>query len=140
MFDFEWVEQGFRRFEATPRADEMSAFQRQALDILTAGKTREALNVAAEGRETALRYGAGPLGNSAIAARRLVQAGVRFVTVGMNGSDTHSDNFGRLRNNLLPQLDRALAALIGDLNDQGLLDDTIVYCVGEFNRTPMING
>ena len=118
----------------------MSVFQHQALDILTAGRTRDALDVFAEGDEVIQRYGAGALGRSALAARRLVQAGVRFVTIGMNGWDTHSQNFGRLRNNLLPPLDRALSALIEDLDARGLLQETIVYCVGEFNRTPLING
>ena len=133
------VERGFRRFEKTARADEMSSFQQQALDILTAGKTRDALDVSQEGSEMIQRYGGSPLGLSSLAARRLVQAGVRFVTVGMNGWDTHSQNFGQLRNNLLPQFDRALAALIEDLDAQGLLKETVVYCAGEFNRTPEIN-
>ena len=68
-------------------------------------------------------------------ARRLVQAGVRFVTIGMNGWDTHSQNFSQLRTDLLPRLDRALSALIEDLDTEGILDETIVYCVGEFSRT-----
>jgi hypothetical protein len=133
------VERGFRRFDETARADEMSTFQQQALNILTAGKTRDALDIQQEGSEVIQRYGGSPLGLSALAARRLVQAGVRFVTVGMNGWDTHSQNFAQLRNNLLPQLDRALAALIEDLDAQGLLKETVVYCAGEFNRTPIIN-
>lgn len=133
------VERGFRRFDKTARADEMSSFQQQALDILTAGKTRDALDVSKEGSEVIRRYGGSPLGLSSLAARRLVQAGVRFVTVGMSGWDTHSQNFGQLRNNLLPQFDRALAALIEDLDARGLLRETVVYCAGEFNRTPEIN-
>ena len=133
------VERGFARFDETARAAEMSAFQRQAIDILTAGRTREALDVSKESSETQRRYGPSTLGRSALAARRLVQAGVRFVTVGMGGWDTHSQNFATLRNNLLPQLDQALSALIEDLDGEGLLQETIVYCAGEFNRTPMIN-
>jgi uncharacterized protein (DUF1501 family) len=118
----------------------MSSFQQQSLDILTAGKTRDALDIRKESSEVIQQYGGSPLGLSALAARRLVQAGVRFVTVGMNGWDTHSQNFTQLRNNLLPQLDRALAALIEDLHEKGLLNETVVYCAGEFNRTPDING
>lgn len=133
------VERGFRRFDASARASEMSSFQQQALNILTAGKTRAALDIAQEGSDVMQRYGLTPLGRSALAARRLTQAGVRFVTIGMNGWDTHSQNFDRLRNNLLPQLDRALAALIEDLDELGLLPETVVYCAGEFNRTPNIN-
>ncbi len=134
------VEQGFRQFDKTSRADEMSTFQQRALDILTSGRTRDALDVQKESSAVRELYGQSPLGLSALAARRLVQAGVRFVTIGMSGWDTHDQNFSRLRNNQLPQLDRALAALIGDLEAQGLLNETIVYCAGEFGRTPGING
>lgn len=133
------VERGFRRFDKTARADVMSAAQQQALDILTAGKTRDALDVRKEPSEVLQRYGRSPFGLSALAARRLVQVGVRFVTIGMSGWDTHNQNFAQLRVNLLPQLDRALAALIEDLNAHGLLQETVVYCAGEFNRTPNIN-
>ena len=118
----------------------MTTFQQRALDILTAGKTRDALDVQKESIAVRERYGQSPLGLSALAARRLVQAGVRFVTIGMSGWDTHDQNFSRLRDNQLPQFDRALAALIGDLDAQGLLNETIVYCAGEFGRTPSING
>jgi hypothetical protein len=133
------VECGFRRFDNSARADEMSAFQQQALDILTAGKTREALDVFREKEQVVQRYSQSPLGLSSLAARRLVQAGVRFVTIGMNGWDTHSQNFSALRNNLLPELDSAMSALIEDLSAEGLLDETIVYCLGEFGRTPNVN-
>ncbi len=84
-------------------------------------------------------YGRFPLGQSALAARRLVEAGVRFVTVGMGGWDTHANNFQTLRNALLPALDQALSALVGDLDSRGLLENTVVYCAGEFGRTPAIN-
>ena len=133
------IEEGFRRFDGTNRADEMSAFQQQALNILAAGKTRAALNIFEEERKVVEQYGQTSLGQSALAARRLVQAGVRFVTIGMGGWDTHAGNFTQLRSNLLPTLDRALAALIEDLDTVGLLEETIVYCAGEFNRTPIIN-
>ena len=133
------VERGFRRFEKTARADEMLAFQTQAIDILTAGKTRDALDVFAEKQTVIERYGSTSFGLSALAAKRLVQAGVRFVTIGMNGWDTHSQNFPQLRTDLLPRLDRALSTLIEDLDAEGLLDETIVYSVGEFSRTPSIN-
>lgn len=135
----EQVERGFQRFEKTDRASEMSIFQHQALDILTAGKTRAALDVFKEKPEVIERYGSVDFGLSALAARRLVQAGVRFVTIGMNGWDTHSQNFAQLRNDLLPRMDRGLSALIGDLDAEGMLEETIVYCVGEFSRTPTIN-
>ena len=134
------LETGFQRFDKTARAAEMSKFQQQAVDILSTGKTRDALNLQKETKKVRDAYGFGRLGRSALAARRLVQAGVRFVTIGISGWDTHSNNFNLLSNNLLPQLDVALAALISDLKALGILDETIVYCVGEFNRTPIING
>lgn len=133
------LDDGFRRFDQTDRASEMSKFQQKAIDILRTGKTKDALDLSKESAETRARYGGRPLGRSALAARRLIEAGVRFVTIGIAGWDTHGNNFGTLRNNLLPTLDTALSALIEDLEAVGLLDETIVYCTGEFNRTPVIN-
>ena len=86
-------------------------------------------------KPTALRRSA----RAPFAARRLVESGVRFVTLSLGGWDTHGKNFDALKTRLLPQLDQTLAALIGDLSDRGMLDDTIVYCAGEFGRTPKIN-
>ena len=78
-------------------------------------------------------------GQGVLAARRLVEAGVRFATVSLGGWDTHVGNFAALQNTLLPELDLALSALISDLDDRGLLERTVVYCAGEFGRTPRIN-
>ena len=133
------VERGFRRFDNTRFAAEMTQFQRQAVDILGSGKTRDALDINKEPKKVVERYGFGPLGRRALAARRLIQAGVRFVTIGFDGWDTHSNNFQQLRNQLLPQLDSAVAMLLHDLHERGLLESTVVYCAGEFNRTPIIN-
>ena len=76
-------------------------------------------------------------------ARRLVEAGVRFVTVyysaGIGGWDTHKDNFSTLKDSRLPHTDRTLSALLEDLKDRGLLDETLVYWTGDFGRTPKIN-
>jgi uncharacterized protein (DUF1501 family) len=83
-------------------------------------------------------YGTGELGRNALAARRLFEAGARFVTLGTTGWDTHTGNFATLRR-LLPPLDQALAALIVDLEQRGMLQDTIVICGGEFGRTPHVN-
>ena len=68
-----------------------------------------------------------------------MEADARIVTVGLSGWDTHSGNFSKLRNVLLPQLDATLSGLIVDLDDRGLLDSTIVCCSGEFGRTPNVN-
>jgi hypothetical protein len=117
----------------------LDRFQQQALDILRSDKTRKAFDLSQEKDSVREAYGRLPLGQSALAARRLVEAGARFVTVGMGGWDTHAGNFQTLRNALLPVLDQALSALIGDLDAHGLLESTVVYCAGEFGRTPAIN-
>ena len=130
----------FAPLDHAPLADELSTFQHQALDILRSNKTRQALDLQAESEKTRTRYGNGWAGQALLAARRLVEAGVGFVTASIGGWDTHGDNFGQLRNNLLPQLDRALSSLIQDLDGRGLLNRTLVYCAGEFGRTPFVNG
>ncbi len=130
-------------FDAVDRStdvvDGLDAFHRQALDILRSDRTRNAFNLAQESEALRARYGASPFGQGALAARRLIEAGVRFTTISMGGWDTHGQNFQNLRTRLLPQLDQTLSALIADLDDRGMLDSTIVYCAGEFNRTPRIN-
>ncbi len=69
----------------------------------------------------------------------MVEAGVRFVTISLGGWDTHGQNFQALSKRLLPSLDQTLSALLHDLGDRGMLDKTIVYCAGEFGRTPKVN-
>jgi hypothetical protein len=115
------------------------AFHRQALEILRSDKTKKAFDLAQEKQELRDRYGANGFGQGALAARRLVEAGVRFVTLTLGGWDTHGKNFEALSKRLLPQLDQTLSALIQDLSDRGMLDRTVVYCAGEFGRTPKIN-
>ncbi len=135
---------GFDRgFEALDKsadlADGLDAFHKQALDILRSDRTKQAFNVNEEKNEVRQRYGTTPFGQGALAARRLVEAGVRFVTISLGGWDTHNGNFNSLKTRLLPQLDQVLSALIGDLSDRGMLEKTIVYCAGEFGRTPKVN-
>ena len=84
------------------------------------------------------RYGRNKFGQSCLAARRLVERGVPYVTINYNGWDTHTDNFPKMRR-LLPELDKGLASLLQDLSDHGLLDSTIVWCCGEFGRTPKVD-
>ncbi len=117
----------------------LDKFHQEALDILRSDRTKKAFDLASEPAALRDRYGKDSFGQSALAARRLVEAGVRFVTIGTGGWDTHGQNFTRLKTNLLPPVDRTLSALIEDLKQKGLLESTIVYCAGEFNRTPKIN-
>jgi uncharacterized protein (DUF1501 family) len=119
--------------------DGFDAFHRKALEILRSDTTKKAFDLNQEKSETRTRYGATGLGQGALAARRLVEAGVRFVTISLGGWDTHGKNFDSLKTRLLPTVDQTLSALISDLSDRGLLDKTIVYCAGEFGRTPKIN-
>lgn len=120
-------------------ADGLDTFHQQALEILRSDKTKKAFDLDKESKEVRERYGANPFGQGGLAARRLVQAGVRFVTISLGGFDTHANNFPSLKNNLLPKVDQTLSALIEDLDQQGMLDSTVVYCAGEFGRTPKIN-
>jgi hypothetical protein len=119
--------------------DGLDAFHKQALEILRSDRTKKAFNLGEEPDSLREKYNNTPFGQGALAARRLVEAGVRFVTISLGGWDTHGKNFEALSKRLLPQLDQTLAALIGDLSERGLLDSTIVYCAGEFGRTPKIN-
>jgi hypothetical protein len=116
----------------------LDTFHRKALDILRSEQTRTALDLNREPDSVRERYGMTSFGQGALMARRLVEAGVRFVTLGLGGWDTHQGNFVKLKA-LLPQLDHTLSGLIEDLAGRGLLDRTIVYCAGEFGRTPRIN-
>ena len=119
--------------------DGLDTFHQQALEILKSDKTRKALDLSAEKPATRELYGNTPFGQGALAARRLVEAGVRFSTVSFGGWDTHGQTFTAHKTRLAPTTDQVLSALIRDLDERGLLDSTIVMCAGEFGRTPKIN-
>jgi hypothetical protein len=136
----EGFDKGFQALDtSTDLIDGLDTFHKQALEILRSDKTKKAFDLALEPAALRERYGSTPLGHGALAARRLVEAGVRFVTLSLGGWDTHSKNFETLSKRLLPQLDQTLSALIQDLDVHGVLDHTVVYCAGEFGRTPKIN-
>jgi hypothetical protein len=116
--------------------------QRRAVEMLTSGKVAEAFRLDREPDRVRDRYGRNQFGQSLLLARRLVRAGVPVVQANMGVVqtwDTHVDNWGRLKTRLLPWLDRALAALIDDLDAEGLLDTTFVAALGEFGRTPKVS-
>jgi hypothetical protein len=125
--------------KASDLAEGLDTFHKQALEILRADKTKKAFDLGQEKQELRDRYGSSSFGQGVLAARRLVEAGVRFVTISLGGWDTHGQNFNALKQRLLPPVDQALSTLISDLHDHGMLDRTIVYCAGEFGRTPKIN-
>jgi hypothetical protein len=131
-------------FKTFDESDDLAAgldkFRQQALDVLRSNKTRKALDLSEESQSVRDQYGNDAFGQGVLSARRLIEAGVRFATVSLGGWDTHNGNFTSLRGRLLPTLDRTLSALIGDMADRGLLKETIVYCAGEFGRTPRVRG
>jgi uncharacterized protein (DUF1501 family) len=143
-----------RRFAALDRSGlpgRLDRFQQEALDVLRSDKVRKALDVESEPVSVRKTYGlldrnlffqdSTAIAKALLVARRLIEVGARFVTVGARYDwDTHNNQFPKLRNALLPTLDRGLPALIADLDERGLLGETVVYCVGEFGRTPRING
>ena len=117
----------------------MDSFAERAVGIITSGRIARALDASEEPAETIERYGARSRdGERFLLARRLIEAGVRSVSLSWGGWDTHRNNFAAMRK-LLPRLDRALSALIEDLDRTGQLDETLILMSGEFGRTPRIN-
>jgi len=140
-----------RELDSSGTMDAMDKFNRQAINILTSGRLADALDLDKEPSKSHERYtppaGGGEKfvtaedGNSAkklLLARRLVEAGVRCVSVSFSDFDTHSKNFPRMRQ-LVPIVDHALHALITDLDERGLLNDVVVVVWGEFGRSPRVN-
>ena len=121
--------------------DAFSGQQDAALAMLSSGKVGRALDTEREDPRLVDRYGRHIFGKSLLIARRLVEAGVPVVQATMGNvqtSDTHVGNYPRLRDTLLPPLDRAVSALLDDLQSRGLFDETLVVMLGEFGRTPKI--
>lgn len=121
------------------RAEEMATYYRKAHDLITSPQAREAFNIHAEEESLRKRYGYSTLGQSALLARRLVEAGCRFIGIDNPGWDTHFDCFPTLKDNLIPQADQAFSALVTDLEERGMLDSTLVIMMGEMGRTPRVN-
>jgi len=131
-------------------APQFERYRGLANDMLLSPRIQTALDLERDGPKIQDKYGSHIGGQSALLARRLVEAGVPVVTVCMaagdlNGSsgdhwDTHGNNFNRLKNDMLPPYDRAFAALLDDLADRGMLDETLVVSLTDFGRTPRVNG
>lgn len=126
------------------QAGTLSAQQLRAVELLTSPDVRSAFDIRQEPAAVRERYGRHIHGQSVLMARRLVEHGVPVVTVnwhndGQNFWDTHGNNFNRLKNDLIPPSDRALCALLDDLSERGLLEETLVAWVGEFGRRPTIS-
>ena len=125
----------------------LDSFYDRALTMLAAPRVKKAFDLSTEDPKLRDEYGRDTYGQSCLLARRLIEAGVRFVTVyysqtiggkGSGGWDTHADNFNQLRTRLFPNTDRAVPTLINDLAARGLLDETLIVWMGEFGRSPRI--
>lgn len=137
------LDEQVRLADRSQRATTLDGQYTQAIDLLTSQATRQAFDLERESSELRDRYGQTPFGQGCLLARRLIESGVRLVTVNWERDDaywdTHSDNFNKHRKQLMPNLDRGFSALLGDLEQRGLLDDTLIVWLAEFGRTPKIN-
>jgi hypothetical protein len=140
---------GFRKnLVASTEAEEFSFFQQRALDLVTSPEARKAFDLQAESPAQRERYGNHTFGQSVLLGRRLLEAGVKLVTVYWHRDDpavdttwdTHASNFKQLKGRLLPAVDRSIAVLLEDLAQSGMLEDTLVCWMSEFGRTPKVNG
>lgn len=136
------VDRNFPVAPTGPNCDYDRFFDR-AFDLVSSPAARSAFDLTRENQSMRDRYGRNSFGQAMLLARRLVEADVPLVTVNWARNDafwdTHSRNFQQLKNDLLPPFDLAMSALLDDLQQRGLLDETLVICLGEFGRTPTIN-
>jgi hypothetical protein len=123
-------------FNATEVKNEVDSMRQLNIDFIF-GEAGAAFDLSGESKDVRERYGMHRIGQSCLAARKLVEAGVPFINVRTTGWDTHKKHFQRM-NEMLPELDQALSALIADLDEKGLLASTIILCGGEFGRTPRV--
>ena len=144
------LDQRLRQFENRPGTSDWERLSRFAMDLVTSGQAKAAFDLSRESESVRSRYGRHTWGQSCLLARRLIEAGVRLVHVnwprepGDNAVDnpmwdTHAQNADRLQDVLCPLFDVTFAALLDDLEDRGLLSETLVVAIGEFGRTPKIN-
>ena len=132
------IENGFINQRRGSIASDHRDVLRQAFNLLTS-EQMESFKVAGEPEAVKDRYGDNNFGKSCLMARRLVEVGVPFIEVNLGGWDNHQNIFPTLRDNKLPMLDRGMSALVEDLEQRGLLEDTAIIWMGEFSRTPRIN-
>lgn len=135
------VDEQFREHDASGMFDTVDSFYQTAYDLVRSPAAKKAFALDEEPEDLRDRYGRTSMGQGALLARRLIEAGVRFVTLsnGYYKWDHHAKVFENLGDRYLPELDRALGTLLEDLNQRGMLDSTLVIATGEFGRTPEIN-
>lgn len=132
-----------RELDRTATVRTLDVYQRRALDLLTSASAVRAFDLASEPVRARDAYGRNPVGQACLLARRLAAAGVPLISIHYcrrpPGWDTHGQHFRAMKDSLCPTLDRAFAALVGDLDRLGLLESTLVWVNSEFGRTPRIN-
>lgn len=139
MAALELIESGFANQRRGSAAHDHAKVLDKTLSLMTT-KQMESFRVASEPAKVQDRYGRNSFGRGCLMARRLVETGVPFVEVDFGGWDNHSNIFTTLQDNKLPTMDQAMSALVEDLDERGLLEDTAIIWMGEFGRTPRING
>ncbi len=117
----------------------MDEFGQKAYTMMRSTKAREAFDLSKETTSMSALFGTDQFSQSCLLATRLIENGVKFITLNIGGWDTHNDNFNTLKNKNLPSLDAGLSGLFEALAAKGLLDSTVVYVTGEFGRTPKVN-
>jgi uncharacterized protein (DUF1501 family) len=127
-----------RHVEGNDQIATYDEFQRKAAEMILSPKAQSAFDIEKESEKSREAYGRSEFGQSCLLARRLVESGVRFVTVNSGGWDHHAKIFESL-DKKLPMFDQGFSALIQDMEESGLLQDTLVVCMGEFGRTPKLN-
>jgi len=135
------VDSKIRNWDTTDTFETLDSYYKSAFDLMRSPQAKKAFDIAQEPETLRDKYGRTTTGQGALLARRLVESGVRFVTLGRGGNawDHHTNIFPLLSNEYLPELDKAFSALLEDLSDRGMLETTMVIVTGEFGRTPEIN-
>ena len=140
----EMINAGMPALDKAVESYDLDKYYQTALNLISSGRARDAFDLSKESNKTRYLYGRNTFGQSLLLARRLVEAGTRVVEViwpkvansNNHSWDHHSDLSNRMKNQSAPMLDSGLAALIGDMDERGLLDETLVVAVGEFGRSP----
>jgi hypothetical protein len=133
------IEKSFVKQDRGQSASDHADVLEKTVALMTS-KQMDAFKIDKESEATREAYGNSAFGRGCLMARRLVEQGVPFVEVDLGGWDTHANNFKTLGDSKLPELDKATSALVADLHERGLLADTAIIWMGEFGRTPRING
>ena len=138
LSDIDTAFDGYDKLDDSVRG--LDRFSEQAYNIITSPRARNAFDLSQEPDHEVDRFGRHEYGQSLMLTSRLIESGVRFVTVLLEGWDTHQDNFNTLGRELLPRFDQSLSALLDRLGATGLLESTSILVTGEFGRTPKVNG